>query len=179
MNVESKCSSHPEIRGTSMSQRCFIKCRLVKVCSATVFVLALATVFPAWASLGGDAASIQADQLHMQGSRTTKAVESYTVHEIQASTGTVVREYLSPEGKVFAVAWNGPRLPDLRQLFGGYFEPYRAAVQSRSGARMVRGPVTIDQPGLAVQIGGHVGAFSGRAYVPDMLPSGVRAEDIQ
>ena len=139
----------------------------------------LATAFPAWASLGGDTASIQADQLHMQGTRTTKAAESYTVHEIQAATGTVVREYLSPEGKVFAVAWNGPWLPDLRQLLGGYFEQYRAAVQPQSGARRVRKPVMIDQPGLVVQVGGHIRAFSGRAYVPEMLPSGVRAEDIQ
>jgi hypothetical protein len=153
-----------------------IKSRLAL--GATVLVI-LATALPAWASLGGDAASIQADQLHMQGSRTTKAADAYTVHEIQAATGTVVREYLSPEGKVFALAWNGPRLPDLRQVLGSYFEQYRAAVQSQSGPRMARRPVMIDQPGLVVQIGGHVGAFSGRAYVPEMLPSGVRAEEIQ
>ncbi len=142
-------------------------------------VVILATAFPAWASLGGDTVSIQADQLHMQGTRTTKAAESYTVHEIQAATGTVVREYLSPQGKVFAVAWNGPWLPDLRQLLGGYFEQYQAAVQPQSGARRVRKPVMINQPGLVVQVGGHIRAFSGRAYVPEMLPSGVRAEDIQ
>ena len=153
-----------------------IKSRLAL--GAAVLVI-LATAFPAWASLGGDTASIQADQLHMQGSRTTKASDAYTVHEIQAATGTVVREYLSPEGKVFALAWNGPRLPDLRQVLGSYFEQYRAAVQSQSGPRMARRPVMIDQPGLVVQIGGHVGAFSGRAYVPEMLPSGVRAEEIQ
>jgi hypothetical protein len=157
----------------------FIKCRLVAGGTALVFILALATVIPAWASLGGDTASIQADQLHMQGSRTTKAAESYTVHEIQATTGTVVKEYLSPQGKVFAVAWNGPRMPDLRQVLGSYFEQYRAAVHSPSGPRMVRRPVMIDQPGLVVQIGGRIGAFSGRAYVPEMLPAGVRAEDLQ
>jgi hypothetical protein len=164
-----------------MSERCFIKCRLVASAAVLVFVfvLAPAAVFPVWASLGQDTASIQADQLQMQGSRTTKAEKSYTVHEIQAATGTVVREYLSPQGIVFGVAWSGPRLPDLRQLLGSYFEPYRAAVQSRSGARMARRPVTIDQPGLVVQIGGHVGAFSGRAYVPEMVPSSVRTEEIQ
>jgi hypothetical protein len=163
-----------------MSHRNFIKSKLVTAGTALVVLIStLATVLPAWASLGGDTASIRADQLHMQGSRTTKAAESYTVHEIQAATGTVVREFLSPEGKVFAVAWNGPRLPDLRQLLGSYFEPYRAAIQSRSGVRMARRPVVIDQPGLVVQIGGHIGAFSGRAYVPEMLPSSVRGEDLQ
>jgi hypothetical protein len=143
------------------------------------FTFTLATAIPARASLGGDAASIDADQVHMQGSRTTRLAESYTVHEIQAATGTVVREYVSSGGTVFAVAWQGPWLPDLRQLLGSYFEQYRAAVQARSGTRMARKPVTIDQPGLVVQIGGHIRAFAGRAYVPGMLPSGVRAEDIQ
>ncbi|MGA7926496.1 MAG: DUF2844 domain-containing protein, partial [Candidatus Sulfotelmatobacter sp.] len=127
----------------------------------------------------GDTATIQADQLQMRGTRTTKAAESYTVHEIQAATGTVVREYVSQEGKVFGVAWRGPWLPDLRQLFGSYFEQYQAMVQSQGGGRVARRPVVIDQPGLVVRISGHIRAFVGRAYVPEMLPPGVRAEDIQ
>jgi hypothetical protein len=169
--------SHPQ---THFVKRYSIQSRPVPGATALlVLFLMSGAAFPAWASLGGDTASIQVDQLQMQGRRTTKASDSYTVHEIQAATGTAVREYLSQEGKVFAIAWNGPRMPDLRQLFGGYFEQYRAAVQSRSSVRMARKPIVIDKPGLAVQIGGHIGAFSGRAYLPEMLPSGVRAEDIQ
>ena len=162
----------------SQLRECPIKSGLVAP-DVLVLVFVLATGLPAWASLGGDAASIEADQVHLQGTRTTKPAQSYTVHEIQAGTGTVVREYVSPEGKVFGIAWHGPWLPDLRQLMGGYFEQYRAAVQSRSSTRIVRKPVVIDQPGLVVQIGGHMRAFAGRAYAPGMLPSGVRAEDIQ
>jgi hypothetical protein len=133
----------------------------------------------AWASLGGDAASVQADQIHLQGRRTMKAGESYTVHEIQGSSGTVVREYVSPEGKVFGIAWQGPWMPDMRQLLGTYFDEYARANQARQGARIRRGPVLINEPGLVVQIGGHPRAFAGRAYVPEMLPSGVRSESIQ
>jgi len=139
----------------------------------------VATAMPAWGSLGGDAASIQADQLHMQGSRTMKAAESYTMHEIQAANGTVVREYLSAEGKVFAIAWHGPWIPDMQQLLGSYFDQYAQANQAQRGARMRRGPILINQPGLVVQIGGHPRAFTGRAYVPEMLPSGVGAGNIQ
>ena len=139
---------------------------------------------PAWASLGGDSSTIQADQVHMQGTRSmssgqSSAGQSYTVQEIRAANGTAVREYLSPEGKVFALAWNGPRMPDLRQLLGGYFEQYRAAVQAKSGLRMTREPVLIDEAGLVVQIGGRVRSYTGRAYIPEMLPQGVRAEEIQ
>jgi hypothetical protein len=134
---------------------------------------------PAWASLGGDLASIQADQVHMQGRRTMRAAESFTVHEIQAVNGTVVREFVSAEGKVFAIAWHGPWIPDMRQLLGSYFEQYAQAVQSQNSGRMGRRPVMIEQPGLVVQIGGHMRAFTGRAYVPERLPSGARVEDIQ
>jgi hypothetical protein len=32
---------------------------------------------------------------------------------------------------------------------------------------------------LVVQMAGHMRLFSGRAYVPQMLPAGVHAEDIR
>ena len=134
---------------------------------------------PAWASLGGDTASVQADQIHLQGRRTMTAADSYTVHEIQGTSGTVVREYVSSDGKVFGIAWQGPWIPDMRQLLGSYFDQYARANQAKTGARIRRGPVLINEPGLVVQIGGHPRAFAGRAYVPGMLPSGVRAESIQ
>jgi len=153
-----------------------IQSGLVGTCAVMVL---LVSACPAWAGLGGDAASIQSDQVHMQGSRRMIAAESYTVHEIRAATGTVVREYVSTDGKVFAVAWHGPWLPDMRQILGSYFEQYAQAVQSQSSGRMGRRPVMIEQPGLVVQIGGHIRAFAGRAYVPEMLPSSLRIEDIQ
>ncbi len=143
-------------------------------------VLALAmAALPASASLGGDAASIQADQIHMQGARTMRAAESYTVHEIQATNGTKVREYISRDGKVFAVAWNGPWFPDLKQILGTYFDQYSRATQAQRTTRIRRGPVMVNEPGLIVQIGGHMRAFAGRAYDPGLLPAGVGAESIQ
>jgi hypothetical protein len=151
--------------------------RLKRLAIAAVLLIAVAT--QAWASLGGDAASVQADQVQMQGIRRTMVAKSYTVHEIQAGTGTVVREFVSPEGKVFGVAWQGPWPPDMRQVLGSYFDQFVQAARSRGGARMGRRPLIINQPGLVVQTGGHMRAFAGRAYVPEMLPSGVGAENIQ
>jgi hypothetical protein len=152
------------------------KSGLLVTCTALV---AFAPAFPAWAALGGDAASVQADQLHMQGTQTTIAAESYTVHEIQGATGVVVREYVSSSGKVFGLAWHGPWPPDMRQLLGSYFERYAQAAKAQSGPRMGRRPLMLELPGLVVQMGGHPRSFSGKAYVPEMLPQGVRAEDIE
>ncbi|MCU1301689.1 MAG: hypothetical protein JWQ87_1973 [Candidatus Sulfotelmatobacter sp.] len=170
-----------------MAGRVWSSIQLKVLVIAAAFVMA-ATALPAWASLGGDAASVQADQIQLQGRRTMKTSGSYTVHEIQGPTGTVVREYVSG-GKVFGVAWQGPWMPDMRQLLGSYFDQFARANQARAdqaqanqaqkGARIRRGPVLIDEPGLVVQIGGHPRAFAGRAYVPEMLPAGVLPESVQ
>jgi hypothetical protein len=142
-------------------------------------VVLMLSAFPAWAALGGNVASVQADQIHMQGSLRTTATASYTVHEIQAASGTAVREYVSADGTVFAVAWQGAWPPDMRQLLGSYFDQYAQAAKTQKAARMGRRPLTIELPGLVVQTSGHPRSFMGRAYVPGMLPSGIRAEEIR
>lgn len=140
----------------------------------------LMLTLPALAGLGEDASSVQADQSHMQaGLRTTEA-EAYTVHEIQAPTGIVVREFVSPtSGKVFAVAWQGPWPPDMRQILASYFAQYQQSAQTQANSHPGRRPLVINQPGLVVQSGGHMRSFAGRAYIPEMLPPGVSAEAIR
>jgi hypothetical protein len=143
-----------------------------------IFALLLLPL-PALASLGGDVTSVQADQAKMQGSLRTSSSNSYTIHEIQAATGVAVKEYVSPTGKVFAVTWQGPFHPDLRQLLGPYFDQFTQAEQAQRAQRHGHGPVSIQQAGLVVQISGHMRSFSGKAYVPQMLPVGIHAEDIR
>lgn len=143
--------------------------------SVTLLIIAL----PAWAGLGEDVSSVQADQAQMQGSLRSTQTQAYTVHEIQAATGTTVREYVSASGKVFGVAWQGPWPPDMRQILATYFEPYQQAAQAQISARAGRRPLMIEQPGLIVQSGGHMRSFTGRAYIPEMLPAGVSAEAIR
>ena len=130
---------------------------------------------PAFAALGGDDASVAADHVHLKGSLKIARAQRYTVHEIQTPYGTVVREYVSPEGKVFAVAWSGPTMPDLRQVLGAHFDDYVNAVAKRAR----RGPVQILQPGLVVQSSGRMRAFVGNAYLPEVLPQGVGAGEIR
>jgi hypothetical protein len=135
--------------------------------------------FPVLASLGGDVTTVQADQTKMQGSLRTSSNNAYTLHEIQSSTGVAVKEFVSTSGKVFAVTWQGPFHPDLRQLLGTYFDQFEQAEQAQRAQRRGHGPVLIQQAGLVVQISGHMKAFVGKAYVPQMLPAGVHAEDIR
>jgi len=97
----------------------------------------------------------------------------YTVHSLQSPTGTTIREYYGSNGVVFGVAWQGPWQPDLRQLFGDYFDRYQTGVQRARTARAMRGRVAINDGTLVVKIGGHLRAIAGVAYVPQLLPAGV------
>src|SRR5579871_2202081 len=92
--------------------------------------VALLVPSSASASLGGTVSSVEVDRVQMKSAlvRISRS-DSYTVHEIQSPTGTAIREYYGANGTVFAVAWNGEFPPDLRQLFGDYFDRYQTAIQ--------------------------------------------------
>ncbi|MBV9481723.1 MAG: DUF2844 domain-containing protein [Acidobacteria bacterium] len=131
----------------------------------------------AWATLGRDANSLDEDQVRMKAAlRMARSGADYSVHELKTPTGTVVREYVSPAGKIFGVAWQGPWLPDFHQILGDYFDPVMQAPRDR---RQGRGPLVIKQPGVVFESAGHMRSFFGRAYVPDLLPEGVSADVVQ
>lgn len=130
----------------------------------------------ALAALGGDVASVEADRAHMKAQRRVFAIQRFSVQEMQTSYGTTVREYVSPAGKVFAVAWEGPHMPDLQQLFGDYFAAYQDAAKA---TRKGRGPLSIEQPGLVVHSGGRARGYAGRAYVPQLVPQDVSLDEIK
>jgi uncharacterized protein DUF2844 len=143
-------------------------------------LILIATVH-GWASLGGDVSTVQGDQAQMRASLNVTQHASYAVHEMKAGSGTLVREYVSPAGKVFGVAWRGPFPPNLQQVLGSYYDQYTAAQEQlrEQPMRSHRAPVVIQTPGLVVVSTGHNGAYSGQAYVPEMLPANVNAKDIR
>jgi Protein of unknown function (DUF2844) len=113
-------------------------------------------------------------------SPTSTNSAAYTVRETTLGNGTMVREYLATDGTVFGIAWHGPQMPDLTDLLGNYFPQYVAGVKAARAARgNARGPVSVDQSSLVVHSGGHMGAFSGQAWLPPALPAGVSGSDIQ
>jgi hypothetical protein len=130
----------------------------------------------AFATRGGAASTTQLDQAHMNATLRIAPGEKFTVHEMTLPSGTVVREYVSPQGQVFAVSWKGPFKPDLRQLMGDYFDRY---VQATPPARSGHNASRVAQADLVVQSMGHMRAFSGHAFVPGMLPAGVAESDLQ
>jgi Protein of unknown function (DUF2844) len=141
-----------------------------------IALLMLALPLPALAALGGDVTSVHADQAQMKGSLKTTQAEVYTVHEIKASAGTVVKEYVSPAGKVFAITWRGQFIPNMQQLLGTYFDQYAQAAKAQRESHVGHRPLNIQEPGLVFQNGGHMRGYFGRAYAPDMVPQGVNVD---
>ena len=146
--------------------------------SAAAFVLcAVGLSFPCFATLGGDLSSVQQDRTHLKASLSVSPSTGYSVHELKAATGTAVREYATADGRVFGVAWEGPWRPDLRQLLGEYFADYQEAGKNKRTG--VNGPLVSSTPRLVIEMTGRPRAFYGRAYVPDLVPSGVEPDGIR
>lgn len=128
------------------------------------------------AGLGQAENSVQTDAAHLKGSITATPYIGYQVQEIQMPSGILVREFVATNGTVFAVAWNGPTVPNLRQLLGQYFNNFVAAAQAKhAGHRHLQ----IQQSDLVLQASGHMRAFSGRAYLPQAVPAGVSIADLR
>ncbi len=147
-----------------------------------LLVVAFTAVLPARAvaELGGDVKSVERDRAKMKAAITVRPTDRYTIHEMTTGPASTVREFATPDGKVFAIAWQGPFHPDYQQLLGPYFDQLRQAMQQAAGQRRARrAPVMIDTPGFVFQSLGHFRGLAGRAYVPQMLPSAVKVEEIR
>jgi hypothetical protein len=139
-------------------------------------LLALCLAAPsAYADLGGDVASIAADNAVLGGTREITHMPNWEVHALRLPSGTLVREYVFPNGKVFAVAWGGPVIPNLRRLLGAYFEPYVNSPRDRPADHHMR---VVATPDWVVQSGGHHQAFVGRAWLTQ-LPAGFDLDTVR
>jgi len=124
---------------------------------------------PALAALGEDASSVAADRASLKGELHVTPRVDYALHEILTPGGLVVHEYVSPQGRVFAVSWRGPAIPDLRQLLGSFYEQFAQAASQPHGYNHHH--LSVATPDVVVQSSGHTRAFFGRAWAPALLPA--------
>ncbi|MFX1764364.1 DUF2844 domain-containing protein [Paraburkholderia sp. A1RI-2L] len=137
---------------------------------------------PAWAGLGG--APAFPDAQRTPATRLMAAVNAatvtWTVTTTMLENDTVIHEYLDASGTVFAVSWRGPRIGSLDALLGNYFPAWQKGLAAAQSARRGGyGPVAMHQPDLVVETGGHMGALTGRAWLPKTLPQGFNVDLIQ
>jgi hypothetical protein len=128
------------------------------------------------AALGEPESTATGDAQQLKGDIKSTPHAAYRLHEIQLPSGTVLREYAAPGGNVFAVAWSGPTIPNLKQALGSYFDVYMSAAKAqRTGRRHLQ----IQQSGFVMESSGHMRAFEGRAYLPQALPVGTALDEIR
>lgn len=148
--------------------------------------LLLLLPLPMFATLGDNAGSVLTDQAQMKGTLSSTDKSTYVVHQITTSLGTV-REFVSPAGVVFGVAWQGQFPPDFQQLLGPYYQQLQQAIAQQKVAeqsgeqvyRRRRGPVIVKSDTLVFSQGGQMRNFRGQAYIPQLVPQGVQTNAIQ
>jgi hypothetical protein len=130
------------------------------------------------AALGESVDSVEMDMKTISANnRVTTVQNSYTIHTIN-SNSTIVREYVSPSGVVFGIAWNGMIHPDLTTLLGTYFGEYQEALKqspNTPGRRFSQ----LKTATVVVETWGHMRNVQGRAYVPTLIPKGVDVDEIK
>jgi hypothetical protein len=142
-------------------------------------MLALA-VSPAWAVLGGDLASVQADQARMRASRVmSSAAPASSVHDIRLPDGSSMRQFVNAKGIVYAVAWSTRLKPDFTQMLGRYAAEFDAGVAARLRTPGLQRSAIVDRGDLVVQSAGRPGAFIGKAWLKSQLPAGESADAIR
>jgi hypothetical protein len=145
-----------------------------KAILSALLVLALGSM-RAWAGLGQPEASVTSDQLHMKSEHRVQDFQAYKVHELANTEGAVVREYVSPEGTVFGISWQGRSTPDMNQLLGNYVNNFQTATRDQTQIRQRRG-ITIRTNDFVYSNFCRMGVCSGSAYAPRLLPNNVSAE---
>jgi hypothetical protein len=152
--------------------------RYTPLIGLVLVLLVLLSARQALAALGESVDSVESDRESLTAVQgATMAHRDYTVHEIKTES-TVVREYVSPAGIVFAIAWNGLVYPDLTELLGSYAGEYQDALrqtQHKQGRRQLQ----VKTNRVVVQKWGHIRDLRGRAYAPDLIPPGVSIDDIK
>lgn len=145
---------------------------------ATAFysALMLACAGTAHAELGGPPEQFNAQGTTVLASASSPA-SNYQMRDTTLATGTQVREYVSANGIVFAVTWDGPVLPDLKALLGKHFDTMVA--ESARLPRAGRSRIAINRPELVINSGGHMRAFEGSAWIPAEFPAGFTAGDVR
>jgi Protein of unknown function (DUF2844) len=133
----------------------------------------------AWAGLGGDTSSIDSDMAALGAKPVAQqfaaaASQSYSAKSFVTAQNVTVHEYINPDGKVFGVAWAGPRPPDLSTILGERFDDYKTA----AAKAMSQKPVQLHHSSVkgadsVVMRAGHMGFSTGRAWAPSLVPNGV------
>ncbi len=143
-----------------------------------VLLMLMMGSLPAWAALGEYEGSVSVDQQAMKSADHIQSFAAYKVHQLTVSNGTIVREYVSPKGMVFGIAWQAAFMPDMHQLLGNYLTAFQTATPAQTKSRRMRSIIVTTDDFVFVN-NGRLRFWKGCAYVPSLMPSNVSAEVVR
>lgn len=152
--------------------------RTVLACVILLWTFGMA--LPAYAELGQNMASVATDRIRLKARIASEPHSGYTDNILETGGGTTVHEYTTDDGMVFAVSWQGPKRPDLKQLFGkSYFDRFQAD-NTRSASRIhMRRALASSHTDFVVRTGGYSGASWGYAILPGLTPATFTPQEFQ
>ena len=154
---------------------------MTRCSSIAAGAIAAVLLFPALshATLGAKpthAASNAAGPLLRGAAQPAASNPLWSLHSTRSDDGVTVHEYASLDGIVFAVTWSGPVRPDMTALLGSYFPNVASAARrGRHGA----GPLVERSGELQIESIGHQGQFTGKAWLPRLVPARVDMGDLE
>ncbi len=150
---------------------------LVKTGAAAAMMLVMVAVAgPAHAALGEARSSVLQDRDALQGALTVRTKSQYEVHDIAMASGAMVHEYVSPNGRVFAVTWSTSQTPDLEVLLGASYDRFVAEARNHRTGHHV---LSIATPDLVMSVTKTQRSSVGRVFVPALMPSGTSRAELQ
>jgi len=155
--------------------------RLRRVVAATCAAAALLAAPAAKAVLGGDASTIGDDEARLNGVRRQAAAlrPQVQTREIALADGSSIREFVAPNGVVFAVAWSTRFKPRLESLLGTHAAGYAAAASDAMSTPGIKRNVVLQRGDLVVHSTTHLNVFVGKAYLRSLVPNGVGVDELR
>ncbi len=127
----------------------------------------------AHAELGGDVATVAADQAALRATLTVIDMGTYADYRLQLPDGIVVHEFVNAAQRVFEVTWSGKgHKPDMTQLLGPYAGRGRTPAR---GARAIARRGGLVASDLEIHAAVRNRHFSGTAHLPALLPESMAA----
>jgi hypothetical protein len=139
----------------------------------------LAALLPgaALAGLGQPIESVERDRQALHGSPlAVTPMRDYDLHETMSPEGTHLRQFVRHDGTVFAVAWAGPVLPDLKLVLGSAYAEYVAAAEAHRGSHHV---LSVTTPTATITVVRHPRGFTGQAHLPALVPDGTTIGELR
>jgi hypothetical protein len=132
----------------------------------------------AWAGLGENEGAIVGDRMRMRAFHSVARSPQYAVHELKMANGSVVRQYVAGNGRIFEVSWRTLFKPDLSNMLGTSFTSYSVAASEAVQKGGIRRQFHHRGSDLVVQSSGHLNVFTGYAIQPSLVPQGVNLQTL-